>query len=301
MTLARLWLRTNRQVLLLFGLVTIVASVAGVVYAMTVSCDPGLTHRECERYLNGNPPSTAATAILAILPILLGLMLGIGAVGGELENGTAAFAWSIAGDRRRWLAERVLLDALYTAAFALVCGTVSAVIVAKLNPGHDIAATFIGYGLWGPILVARAVCGYAIGLGIGALTGRVVGAVALALLLVTVATLAALIVGRSFEPARIIASDDPSVYDALPVDSGVLTHDGKLVSWFECVKAEPTFKNDPDASQQSAWELTNCPSAGSYVPGSRMPMVEMRESAVLGIVVLVFAGAAFATVANRRL
>jgi ABC-type transport system involved in multi-copper enzyme maturation permease subunit len=95
-----------------------------------------VTARECVRFLNGNPPSTAATAFLAILPILLGLVLGVTAIGGEIENGTAAFAWSIAAGRRRWLFERIVLGTIATAVFALACGLVSGVIVAKL-PGSS--------------------------------------------------------------------------------------------------------------------------------------------------------------------
>jgi hypothetical protein len=297
MTMVRLWWRMNRRLTLLFAAVTAVASVASVTYAATITCGAGLGPADCARFLNANPPSTLATATLAILPILAGLAFGVDAVGRETEDGTAAFAWSIASSRRRWLLERILPGVLATALLGLVCGVVGGVVVAKLNPGHNITASFVGYGLWGPILIVRGICGYAIGLGLGALIGRVVPSVALGLLLVTIVTPAALIVGRSYEAAQLIPNGDSRIGDALGVEFGALAPNGEFIPSTECLGLAPA---DLDADAKDAWVSVHCPFISSYLPGPQMPMVELRESAVLGAVAFVFGGVAFAVVANRR-
>lgn len=296
-TIARLWWRTNRRVVLIFAAVMAVAGFGGVIYAVTITCDAGMKLADCARFLNVSPPSTAATAVLAILPILVGLAFGVDAVGREIEDGTSAFAWSIAGSRRRWLAERILPGALATAFLGLVCGAVGAVIVAQLNPGHNIAVSFVGYGLWGPILIARGLCAYGIGLCLGVLTGRVVASVTIGLLLVAIVTIAALVVGRSFEPAQVVRNGDSRVSDALGVEFGALAPNGEFIQPTECWGLAPA---ELDSAAKDAWVSANCPFVSTYILGPQMPMVELREAGTLGAVTLVFGGIAFAVIANRR-
>jgi ABC-type transport system involved in multi-copper enzyme maturation permease subunit len=297
MTMGRLWWRMNRRIILLLAVVTAVASVASVIYASTITCDAGLRPADCARFLNTNPPSTVASALIAILPILAGLAFGVDAVGRETEDGTTAFAWSIVSNRWRWLIERILPGVLATVFLGLVCGVVGAVVVAKLNPGHNIAASFVGYGLWGPILIARGLCAYAIGLGLGAMTGRVVASVALGLLVVTIVTPAALIVGRSYEPAQTIPNGDSRISDALGVEFGALAPNGEFIQSTECLGLAPA---DLDPAAKDAWVSAHCPFISSYLLGPQMPIVELRESATLGAAAFVFGGIAFAVVANRR-
>lgn len=300
MIVFKLWWRTNRRLVLLLSAVAIVTASAGGLYATTITCDPGLSPYQCERYLNANPPSTVLTFVLAVAPILLGLILGVAAVGGELEQRTAAFAWSIARSRARWLAERVLVDGLAIVVFGLACGAANAFILARLNPDHDIAASFVGYGLWGPILAVQALCGYVIGLVTAIRSGRVVAAFSAALVLVTVVAIGAHVIGLAFEPARLIPITDPTTSEAMFVQSGALTPDGRLISISDCVAAEPSFGLDPDASQRNAWEAANCPAGALFLAGSQMPMVELRESALLSVVVVAFGGLAFKMTRDRR-
>ena len=300
MTVLRLWWRTNRRLVLLVSAVAIVTAVAGIAYSMTIACDPALSPYQCERYLNANPPSTALTFVLAVAPLFLGLILGVAAVGGELEQRTAAFAWSVSRSRARWLTERVLVDGVAVVVFGLACGAVNAFIAARLNPEHDIAATFVAYGLWGPIIAVRALCGYAIGLVTGIRSGRTVAAFSVALVLVTVVATAALIMGRAFEPARLIPISDPMTSEAMPVQDGALTPGGRLIPMAECMAAEPSFGADPDASQRNAWEAANCPAGELFLAGSQMPAVELRESAILTVVALVSGALAFKMTSQRR-
>lgn len=300
MSLAGLWWRANRRLLFVFAVVIVLTSIAGLVRAATVTCDPGMTASQCAYFRDSDGPSRYLTFILAVVPILLGLVLGIEAIGGELDGGTASFAWSVAPSRRRWLAEQLVPGLLASVAVGLVCGAVNAVIVAALHPGHYLPSSFLGYGLWGPILIVRGLAGYAIGLLLGLALGRVIAAVALGIVVVAIVVPAALIVGRSFEPARIVAATDPSEADALPVAGGYVGPNGEMSSSFTFTAPEPTFTNDPNNDKRNAWELGHTATWQSYLTGPQMPGVELRETTVLGLIAFASVGGAFALVANRR-
>jgi hypothetical protein len=296
-----LWWRENRRLVALFAAAAAATAVAGLAYAATLSCATGLGARACELYRTASPLSVGVTAALAVMATVLGLLLGAGAVGGEVEGGTAAFAWSVAGSRDRWLRDRVLVEAGVLAALALACGAANAVIVAQLNSGHDISASFVFYGVWGPILIARALFGYAVGLAIGAWMGRAVPAFAAALALATVVLVAAPLVSRAFEPAHFVPVEDLSTTQAIGVDSGVLMPDGRLISFDECKAAEPKFPSDPEGSAQNAWEAQHCPMSFSFVTGSQMPAVEIREGTMEAALTLLAGALALALVRRRRL
>lgn len=299
MTMARLWWRANRSLVLWFALLALLAGVLGVIRAFSLSCNSSESALQCEQFLSSDGPSSFITLVIAVVPILIGLVLGATAVGGELDNNTTPFSWSIVGSRRRWLGELVLPGVICTILFGVVSGSVNGIIVASLNPGHDLRASFVGYGLWGPLLIARGLCGYAIGLLVGAVTGRVVVSLALSFLLASSVVFGALIIGRSLEPAGIIAIDDFSYTDAMSVEVGALSS-GAVISSSQCMEAQPSFTNDPNDSLGYDWRAANCPSVQTYLRGSQMPSVEFRESAVLAAVALACGGLAFVVVANRR-
>jgi len=199
--------------------------------------------------------------------------------------------------RRRWLTERVAIDALAVALIGLLSGIVNAVLVAKLNPGHDLAASFVGYGLWGPILIARGLCAYAVGLVLGATLGRVMPAMTIAMLVAASVTIAALVVGRSFEPATLVPGRDPSLSDAMIVQVGGLTPDGRFVPMIDCPKYIPAPPSGLSSDQLDAWY--SCPAAASYLLGHQMPGVEFREGAMLLLVAVGFGALAYAAVGRR--
>jgi hypothetical protein len=297
MTGLRIWWRLHRAPIAILVVASIVCGLFGIAYAENIRCDASLSATDCSQFLIYNPPSSIFTLALAVLPILLGVVLGISTVGSELESGTAAFAWSIVGSRRRWLAEQAVASCVSILVLGMLCGGFNALIVAKLNPGHNLPTSFVGYGLWGPILVVRGLSAYGISLAIGAMLRRVTASVALGLVLVTAATIAALVVGRSFETSQVLASNDPGIYDALGVGSGIPGPNGTFQTWDDCVLTEPLGL---DGDARNAWPLEHCREVSSYLPGSKMVDVELRESAVLALLGLLGFGAALALVGSRR-
>ncbi|MDQ3554496.1 MAG: hypothetical protein M3395_08815 [Chloroflexota bacterium] len=116
-----------------------------------------------------------ASPIAVLLPFVVGLLLGVPVVGREIEMRTATLAWSLSGDRRRWLLAR-LLPVLALAGIGLV---IAAVLVAEMaraahpwnyqGPGRIPSLTEIGSE--GAPLVGRGV----MALGIAVLAGAVIG------------------------------------------------------------------------------------------------------------------------------
>jgi hypothetical protein len=116
-----------------------------------------------------------ASPIAVLLPFVVGLLLGVPVVGREIEMRTATLAWSLSGDRRRWLLSR-LLPVLALAVIGLVVGAVLVAEMARaahpwnyLGPGRIPSLTEIGSE--GAPLVGRGL----MALGLAVLAGAVIG------------------------------------------------------------------------------------------------------------------------------
>lgn len=297
MNLLRIWVRRNQFLLACFTILTFIAAGAAIAYSATITCAADLSASECRRFLNSNPPSTAATAALALLPVIVGLFFGVEAVGREIDEHTVGFAWFVAGNRITWLAWRVFPGLLVTVVIGLVCGAANAVVVSDLNPGRDLPNSFVGYGLWGPLLVFRAFCAYGVGLLIGALSGRPLAAIVLSLILLTAILPGALLVGRELEPTVFLRNGDPRWPDALGVGFGALAPDGRFIDSLQCASYAPPGL---DPSTLSLWAATNCPFVSTALLGPQLPSVEMREASVLGLIAIGSAGGTALVVARRR-
>ena len=109
-------------------------------------------------------------AATAVLPFLVGLLGGVPLVGRELEARTAQMAWALAASRRRWFGRQlwpILLVLGATVIFAAAATTV-------LEDTRRLMSSyfFMDYGLYGPLVVARAFAALGLGLVTGAALGR---------------------------------------------------------------------------------------------------------------------------------
>jgi hypothetical protein len=112
----------------------------------------------------------AATAA----PFVLGILLGAPIVARELEHRTAGMAWSLARARTVWLVQRLLPVASFLIVALILIGIAGSWFEdARFNTGF-----WRGYSPW-PLLVARGLLTFAIGVLCGALVGRVLPAVLL--------------------------------------------------------------------------------------------------------------------------
>lgn len=112
------------------------------------------------------------SAVMLVVPLVAGLLVGVPLVGRELEQRTAATAWALAGSRKRWLAGRLVPLLLLAIALGVVLALASTVLEEARTAGGIWGTSFEAAMFFGPPIVAHVVLGLAIGLVAGLLIGR---------------------------------------------------------------------------------------------------------------------------------
>ena len=136
-------------------------------------CDP---LREAFSRINWDEAGLVMTAMSAV-PLVVGLLLGVGLVGREIEGGTAPTVWALAGSRRRWLLGRLLPILLILVALLAVAAITSDVLAAARVPWQLGRPSFDDAGSHGPGVVARGLAAFGVSLAVGAWSGRMLPAI----------------------------------------------------------------------------------------------------------------------------
>ena len=121
-------------------------------------------------------------AAMAILPLFVGLFLGIPIVAREIEAGTAPTVWALVGARGRWLARRlvpVLLILVVSLGFLAIA---SDFLWAGRQPWGP-TPNMSDLGLHGPGIVARGLAVFGLAVLVGAFIGRTLPAVLIGVVL----------------------------------------------------------------------------------------------------------------------
>jgi hypothetical protein len=139
-----------------------------------------------------------ALGLIAVLPAIGGLILGIAMVGKELDQGTATFAWSIGPSRRRWLLQRVVPIGIALVVVGLVAGALADVLQGLRDPGTDPNRSFGHMGLRGPVVGAAAIAFFGLALLVGSVLGRILPALLLAGLLVIASFVGVSVLSETF-------------------------------------------------------------------------------------------------------
>lgn len=229
---------------------------------------------------------------MRLLPLVVGIVLGVPVVGREIEAGTAPLAWSLAGSRERWLAGRLLRVALVVVVILIPIAVVSDVLESRLEPTLSVGASFVDWGSRGFPLIAYGLIALAIAVAAGALVGRTLPAILLAgLLCLLLYQGAHPLMRRALRPQAVDLSAN---YLTLPpaeaqelanaaLSFGVVAYDpdgnpiDDLSAWIEAHQAD----------MQQGRVPTTIPIG---LPGSRYLEVELLESGAL------LAGALFASI-----
>jgi ABC-type transport system involved in multi-copper enzyme maturation permease subunit len=235
----------------------------------------------------------ASLAAIAILPFVIGLILGVALVGKEIDRGTTTFAWSIGPSRRRWLLQRVVPVAIAVVAASLVAGFLADRLEVLRNPSGP-AATFEHLGTRGIVVGGEALAFFGIALLVGAAVGRMLPALLMAgaltigaFALVTVATDAFL----SSETV-LVNGVDGGTPDRV-VDYLVRTPDGAALTWNEAyAKYGDQMQVDvPDGSFTTVLRVN---------PVAIYPLAVDRMTLLYGTLGLASIVLAFAVVERRR-
>jgi hypothetical protein len=320
-TTVRLTLRQHRGVVLFAigfaGLLTIGATVAWA--ALSGLSTPA--HCIEDRFLVPMPPECEGTeafltwneelagkvmAAMAVLPLLTGILLGAPLVASEIETRTATIAWSLAPSRRRWLAARLAILATVLA-ITLVVPAIAAQALAGARPYYgefDPSTTaLIDYGLRGPLVVARGLAAFAIGVVAGLSLGRILPALLVAGVLVVV--LWNVSEGARYwgwPPAESVVREKGHYYIETGGATTYVDSAGRELTWDEVYELAPMEPNKSleDEAAFMAWVRDTFEERITAIPGEKLGFVEQREAAALAVLTVGLLGGSLLVIERRR-
>jgi hypothetical protein len=276
--------------------------------------DPAAAAPNCERYYR-QFQALAGWGSLALhaswaAPFGMGLVLGVPMVAREIEDRTAAMAWTLSRSRVRWLAGRLLFVTVLTVVLLMAISSVSELLASALAPSQQLATDFTWYGQRGPLIVARGLAALGLGIAIGGLTGRALPGLLVAALASALLFTAISLGMDRWNISQAVAQpygvgSDPS---ALQLGQQVELLDGEVVGDAYLARLE-NILIDGDGSLYSRFDpVSGLPDRSSLVghyrqlvlPGVVYPRVVVRESAVNGGVAVLALFAATGIVRRRR-
>jgi ABC-type transport system involved in multi-copper enzyme maturation permease subunit len=320
-TWARISFALRRWELLLVGAGTVVlagamlwiAWQARLLVAVDPACFTGEAGGACQALADqfSDLAAFSRQVILASFaaPFGIGLMLGVPIVAHEIDHGTASLAWTQSRSRIRWLVRRVLFTLLVVIGLLALLGFASDLMAQAIMPGSNMAADFAWYGRRGGLLVMRGLLALGIGLTLGAMLGRQLPA-----LLVAIVASIAIFTGVSLGMDRWLEADAVAAPFGQELSPGSLQlsqrlelPDGRVATWAEL---------DPEGNRNIAIENDGMVYASIdengvasdpigrmvmfVVPGALYPTFVLRESVALGALALVVGGVGFFVVSRRR-
>jgi hypothetical protein len=234
-------------------------------------------------------------AVATVAPFAAGIFLGAPLVSREIEHRTAPLAWSLSPSRRSWLAWRAVPLLVLLLVALLVLGQASAYL---LETAEESELGFRQFGMFGPILAARGLAVFGIGLLVGLALGRVLPAL-LVTALATVAIVGGMSIGRDLlmrEEAVWMPMGDQAEVVHMVFDSGFQSDaTGEVITW------EEAYNRFPDTFDEMTGEggPPGMTSVWKVVPPEAFGLYVAREIGVL-VLAFVIAGAATLALVHRR-
>jgi hypothetical protein len=235
-----------------------------------------------------------------VLPFFVGIVMGAPLVARELEQGTAPLSWALAGARWKWLAGRILAALLLIVPLLLIAGLAADVLRGAQEPGVDPHASFdyftsrgVFFVLWGVATLMGTVA-------LGALFGRTMPVVIVALIacLFARATWERLTDAYVLHDMAVLEMPGTSSPGELQVyESDVLYLDGKVYTGTDCwvsngvpgCQYAPGYEPDPSSfGPQLAWYVVTGDHYWQVV--ALESAIMLAGSAALGAFALVWVG-----------
>ncbi len=302
MRTARLVLKQNRfEVIVLGGAILVltlailyVATRMGAFPAEIEACGDPVTCRALQE-TRGRLEQLATPLILlgVVLPIFVGLMFGVPLVAREVERGTASLPWAMSRSRHGWFLRRVAILGVTLAVITALPSIALDLLTQALFPDVDMAHSFMFVDERGPIVGARALAAFGVGALSGALTGRALPGLLLALVGSAMLFASLAIMDESWLRADAVPlPDDPNrPTEALIVSIGYDLPDGRTVDWETAV----ALLDDPNRAPEEVY-----PYRYIGVPAQLAPEKRAREIGVILLAGLACVGAATLVVGRRR-
>jgi len=214
-------------------------------------------------------------------PVLMGSVLGIGVVAGEVEHGTARISWTLAPGRLRWLSLRLWPIALIGTVVGATLGAATARLMDLTSPSD-----IFMHQMRGPIVSLHLIVALAIGVLVGAVIRRVLPGLLIAMALTIVLFVSTAIALQPWlaDQAELIVfaerSTDP-IIALIEHDFATVSSDGTLVV------------SQPECSTQAACmeAMAQLTPVMRVVPGAVYPQLLAIEAGLAaGVVALCMAG-----------
>ncbi len=212
-----------------------------------------------------------------VAPFGVGIFLGAPFVAGEIEHRTAPMAWSLSLSRRSWLMRRVLPLVVVIGVVLLLLGQTSELLLRSVEEGP---IDFRHYGQHGPILAARGLSVFGIGVLAGLALGRVLPAI-LVTALATVVLVGLTSIGRD----QLMRAEAEWIAPGSEIEALAMIYDsrlrdaasGELVTYEEVFAEFPSEELDPETGVPPGFTQLYL-----AVPPDKYPSFVAREIAALG-------------------
>jgi len=233
--------------------------------------------------------------LVGILPVFAAIVIGVALIGREIERGTTVLAWTVGRSRRRWLLSRGAIIGIAVFALAMVVGFASGIAHQSEVPTMDLANSFERIEVRGPIVAVRAVAAFALSVLAGALLGRTLPALLVAIVAVAAISLGVDRAMDCWARAQAVPLVQPDFRADRVVDARWrdLTT-GRVLTPGEYLALVPPPGASPD------WLTTNFVETSIGVPGSRAREYLIVESAVLGGLTVLWTAGSVVVVERRR-
>jgi hypothetical protein len=228
-----------------------------------------------------------------ILPAIAGVILGIAAVGKELDQHTAVLAWSVDASRRHWLLQRVV--PLLVVVVALGLGGAQLLLLMfrlgspNVDPSTTLGFEMIAYVGWAPAAVG--ISAFGIAMVVGAMLGRLLPTLLAASAFVLFAALIIQQGNEQLMKSESLVSEQPFIGQGRYVEQYPRTADGRIITWEEAY----TVYADPVTGEMGP-EITTLT---RFVPVEIAPQVAARYVLLHLLVGLSTLTLAFAVVERR--
>jgi hypothetical protein len=230
---------------------------------------------------------------LGILPYAAGLFLGGPLIAREVERGTTRLAWSISPSRLRWYLARMVPIVVAVAGLTFAAGFAADHLIAARSPGIDMTNSFDGFGTRGALVAFTAIVMAAGAIGLGAVIGRVLPTLILALILGSLGVAGVARVHAQYTEREAVLVDESQVGPGdRYVNQFFRLPDGRLVGWNELFEIDPEAMSDENGPRY--------PIVALVIPGERYRAVETREAIVLGGIALMMLVGTALIVQRRR-
>ena len=230
--------------------------------------------------------------LAAFFPALAGVLLGAPLIARELDRGTARLAWSLGPSRMRWYAQRLLPILVVVVAASLVIGVVAEQLTALFAPNIDLSQSFMEFHSRGALIATGGLLIASIATAVGAVLGRQVPAILLALVLgaVTIAAISEVDQKLLASETVRLTGENQYTHDLVVGEGRFELPDGRLVTFDELTVIDPTVMD----------QGFDYPYVQFGIPRQRYREIETREGVAQVALAVLFLGAGAVVVSRRR-